>query len=211
MSQQPLGKLAVRRRTGLEPFQVAGAGLGFDVHSFWAWAFSDLVGNTTRGVLAEYLIARVLGLAQDDTRDAWAPVDLVARSGVKIQVKSAAFVQSWHQEAHSDVLFKVRRTRSWDSNTNRVGAEPERLADVYVFALLAHLDKATIDPLNVKQWEFYVLPAAVLNERKRSQHSITLRSLKALTKMVRYEELPTAIEAASKWPAGGPAEASKSA
>jgi hypothetical protein len=37
-----------------------------------------------------------------------------------------------------------------------------------------------MDPLNLDQWEFYVLPTAVLDARGRSQHSITLPSLKAL-------------------------------
>ncbi len=52
----------------------------------------------------------------------------------------------------------------------KTGAEPlhnnverKRQADVYVFALLSHRDKATLDPLNVAQWEFYILPAAVLD------------------------------------------------
>jgi hypothetical protein len=55
-----------------------------------------------------------------------------------------------------------------------------RQADVYVFALLAHQDKTTIDPLNVSQWRFYVLPTSALDARTRSQHSIMLKSLCAL-------------------------------
>jgi hypothetical protein len=51
---------------------------------------------------------------------------------------------------------------------------------VYVFAVLTHKDKGTIDPLDVRQWEFYVLPSSALNDRKRSQHSITLKSLTEL-------------------------------
>ena len=57
----------------------------------------------------------------------------------------------------------------------------KRHADVYVFALLAHTDKLTVDPLNINQWEFYVLPTTALDERKRSQHSITLKSLEDLS------------------------------
>ena len=71
-------------------------------------------------------------------------------------------------------------TLKWDPETNRQTGEPHRAADVYVFCLLAHKDQATLDPLNLDQWEFYVLPTVILNERKRSQHSITLPSLKKL-------------------------------
>jgi hypothetical protein len=51
---------------------------------------------------------------------------------------------------------------------------------VYVFALLAHHHQATLDPLDVAQWEFFVVPTDTLDRRERSQHSITLNSLRAL-------------------------------
>jgi hypothetical protein len=41
----------------------------------------------------------------------------------------------------------------------------------------AQTDKATIDPLDVSQWRFYILPTSVLSARTRSQHSIALRTL----------------------------------
>ena len=46
--------------------------------------------------------------------------------------------------------------------------------------LLAHQERATLTPLELSHWEFYVLPTTVLDARERSQHSITLSSLKAL-------------------------------
>ena len=55
-----------------------------------------------------------------------------------------------------------------------------RHADVYVFALLAHQDKASVDPLDLAQWKFYVLPTSTLDSRNRSQYSITLKSLSTL-------------------------------
>jgi hypothetical protein len=68
-----------------------------------------------------------------------------------------------------------------------------------VFALLAHVGQATLDPLNVAQWEFYVLPTAALDQRERSQHSITLPSLRTLVgKPVQYSELRGAVEEAAR-------------
>ena len=75
--------------------------------------------------------------------------------------------------------------------------EPTRSADVYVFALLTHRDQGSIDPLDLGQWEFYVLPRTVLDQRQRSQHSITLPSLKNLCEPVAYAELGGAVEAAA--------------
>lgn len=35
---------------------------------FYAWAYGDLLANTTRGVLAEYIVATALGLPCDTKR-----------------------------------------------------------------------------------------------------------------------------------------------
>jgi len=65
---------------------------------------------------------------------------------------------------------------------------------VYVFCLLHHEDKQTVQPLNLDQWEFYVLATEQLNKYARSQHSITLNSLKRLTTSVDYENLDYEIK-----------------
>jgi hypothetical protein len=67
-----------------------------------------------------------------------------------------------------------------------------------VFALLAHAEQETLDPLDLTQWEFYVLPTRVLDERTRSQHSIALTSLRSLTGgAVAFDRLRAAIEGAA--------------
>ncbi|MDO8749663.1 MAG: hypothetical protein Q7K03_00735 [Dehalococcoidia bacterium] len=195
---EALGPLPVMRKTGKEPFHVNGQDLGFDLLSFWQWAASDLVSNVTRGRLAEYVVACALGLATDNVREEWAAFDLRTPSGIKIEVKSAAYVQSWYQAKRSAIMFVVPKTRAWDAATNTQSREAQRQADVYVFALLAHVDKSTIDPLNINQWQFYVLPTTMLDARTRSQHSITLNSLEQLCGgAVYYGELSKAIEKAA--------------
>ncbi|HAK96025.1 MAG TPA: hypothetical protein DCM87_13795 [Planctomycetes bacterium] len=146
---------------------------------FWAWSTSDLLDNTARGVLAEFLVGLAVGAPLDGVREEWAPFDLEA-DGIKIEVKSAAYVQRWTQRKLSSIVFRVPKTLPWDADAGTSGTEPGRQADVYVFALLGHRDKSTIDPLNVAQWEFYALSRKTLDERRRSQHSITLRSLRSL-------------------------------
>ena len=42
--------------TGNEEFTLHGAGSGITVSDFWSWAYSDLLNNTYRGVLAEFLV-----------------------------------------------------------------------------------------------------------------------------------------------------------
>lgn len=172
-----LGRLTVRVKTGEEQFMLGDTPAKFDLMSFWQWSTSDLVANSIRGVLAEYLVAKSLELDVDKPRDPWAKFDLTTKDGLKIEVKSAAALQSWHQTRLSDLSFGYRKTLGWDGDTNTLASEEARHADVYVFALLAHTHKPTVDPMQLEQWKFYVVVTAALDARVRSQHSITIRSL----------------------------------
>jgi hypothetical protein len=177
----PFPRILQTPRSGDERLHLAGGNLDISVLDFWRWSASDLLSNATRGVFAEFIVAAALEIPFDTVRDEWGAFDLLTPEGVKVEVKSAAYIQSWHQVKESIISFRVPATRAWDADTNRQALESKRQADVYVFALLAHREQESIDPLNLDQWHFYVLPTSLLNSRTRSQHSITLRSLDSLT------------------------------
>lgn len=191
-----LPRLEALPRTGHEPIHDNGAPIGPRLADFWRWSASDLTSNIVRGVFAEFLVAHALGIATGGVRDSWAAFDLLTPDGIRVEVKSAAYVQSWWQRRLSPISFSVRRTRAWSQATG-LAADAVRRADVYVFALLAHRDKATIEPLNVEQWRFFVVPTAVLDARTRSQHSITLASLRRIAPELRLAEMADAVTAAS--------------
>lgn len=191
-----LEHITVTPKIGNEQFHTGGNSLGFVLEDFWSWSVSDLVSNATRGRLAEFIVAKALAISTQMVRDEWGAFDLMTPAGLKIEVKSAAYIQSWTQRDFSTIQFLTRKTSGWDPETNESGAS-RRQADVYVFALLAHKDKQTIDPLDVRQWQFYVLPTRLLDERERSQHSITLNSLEELSgSAVDYFHLADAVQQA---------------
>ena len=192
---QDLGRLSVEPKTGQEEFHADGEGLGSNLLSFWRWSTSDLVSNVTRGTLAEFIVAQALGISTDGVRNEWDAYDLETEDGIKIEVKSAAYLQSWHQERLSSIIFRVPKTKSWDPDSNRLENEAKRPADIYVFAVLAHRDKPTVDPLNVNQWHFYVLPTRILDGRTRSQHSITLKTPERLSNCsVSFQGLQSTVQ-----------------
>lgn len=192
-----LGALRAPRRTGAEPFHRGGEPLGFELADFWAWSVSDLVSNTTRGRLAEYIVARALGISTAGVRAEWDPFDLETPSGIRIEVKSAAYLQTWYQPRLSSIAFSAPATRAWDAETNVWSTEVKRQADVYVFALLLHQDKATLDPLDVAQWQFFVLPTTVLDAHLPGQRSIGIARVQGLCKdCVGFGELAAAVEQA---------------
>jgi hypothetical protein len=186
--------LLLTRKNGAEPLRGDGAPGDATVTDFWRWAMSDLIGNTARGVLAEYIVARALGLTSG-ARIEWDAYDLKTPGGVKIEVKSAAYLQSWYQKKLSRIVFSIRPARAWDATTNELDSLARRQADIYVFCLLKHKDKATIDPLDLDQWEFYVVRTADLNARYGAQRGLALSSLLTLApRRATYKELAACVE-----------------
>ncbi len=171
---------------GGEQFHANNGNLGFSIKDFWIWSASDLMNNVTRGHLAEFIVAKAIGAAEG-VRNEWATYDLTTPNGTKVEVKSAAYLQSWLQDDYSTIQFSIRKTKALDWEKGGYRGKPKRHADVYVFALLAYKnenvikDKETVNPLELNQWEFFVVPTSALNKYPRSEVSITLNSLKTLS------------------------------
>jgi hypothetical protein len=174
-------KLHPTRKTGAEPFTAGETPLGFSVLDFWKWSSSNMVANALRGHVAEFLVARALG-AGGEVRNEWDSYDLVTKSHLRVEVKSAAYLQSWAQRRESSISFDIRETLAWDADTNTFAPESARCrqADLYVFALLAHREKASLNPLDVTQWKFHLLESVVLNQNVRKQRRISLKRLMEL-------------------------------
>ena len=172
-----LKAIDVRPKNGAEKFHRNGLEEKFSVLDFWSWSTSDLAINITRGIVAEFIVAKALD-AKEQVRIEWSPFDITTREGVTVEVKSAAYFQSWDQEKLSTIQFNYERATPLDEKNGGYHGEVRWAAQVYVFALLAEKeDKSKVDPLNLEQWKFYVVPTKSLENRKRSQQSITLHSL----------------------------------
>ena len=113
-------------------------------------------------------------------RTEWGLYDLRTPSGIKVEVKNAAYIQWWHQERFSRISFDIAPKHGCDPSTNKLDPHRQRYAEVYVFCLLAHKDQATVDPLDVDQWRFFVLATSVLDTRCAKQQTIGLASLQKL-------------------------------
>jgi hypothetical protein len=164
------------------------------VLDFWRWAFSDLQTNVVRGILAEYLVAQALG-DPSPVRRAWDDFDVTSRGGIRVEVKSAAYLQSWRQRALSKITFTGLRGASWSDETGRSETRTLR-ADVFVFAVHTCTTHADYDPLNIAQWEFRVLSRSTLEAL--GSRSIGLGTLTATGALpVNLADLPAAVEAAA--------------
>ena len=68
---------------------------GLTLGDFWSWAYS-VFSNLNRSVFAEFIVGSALGII-GLPRVEWRAYDFLY-CGKKIEVKSAAYVQSWEQK-----------------------------------------------------------------------------------------------------------------
>jgi hypothetical protein len=172
-----LSATSPKQLTGNEFFQNGPENLNISLLAFWQWGFSDITNNTTRGILAEFIVAHALE-CKTQVRETWDSYDLITPQGVKVEVKSASYLQSWYQKKLSTIQFKCPKTIAWDAQTNTYQSEKERQADIYIFAVFTHKVKSSLNPLDVSQSEFYVITTQRLNEIALNQKTITLNKLR---------------------------------
>ena len=139
-------EIEVVRKTGEEKLYVNGDPLPHDLLSFWQWSASDLVCNAMRGILAEYIVASAVGMVSGN-RTEWDAYDVETNEGIKVEVKSGAYIQSWSQKKLSTIQFGIRPTQGWDSGNGAYSNVVERQSDVYVFCVLAAIPVMPESPI----------------------------------------------------------------
>ncbi|UOE45426.1 hypothetical protein [Agromyces larvae] len=165
-------------------------GLNAQVIDFWRYAAPDLRTNTVRALLAEFLVARALGMRA--TRVEWDDVDL-RWEDLAIVVKSAAFLQAWDQRQLARIVFTGLRGQSWHPRTGYSGVATHR-GDVYVFAVQTSTSHEAYDPLDLRPWRFWVLPKRTLEDLGAS--SISLTAIRELVDPVALDGLRDAVRRA---------------
>jgi hypothetical protein len=181
-------------KIGTESLTHQQKNVGYTLLEFWQWSASDILTNTTRGRFAEFIVGTAVRFNPKELRNEWDAFDIKTLSGIKIEIKSAAYIQSWGQRDYSKISFSIRKTRHGKATSGRGRGEAKRHADIYVFCLLKTKEAANIDPLKLEQWDFFVLPTYKIDNNIRSQNAISLNSLQRLAKAISYGELKTKID-----------------
>lgn len=182
--------------TGTEPFTCSGNPLNLMLLDFWKWSESDLLNSLTRTRLAEFIVATALGAHAEGPRDERSSLALVTPEGVEVRVKSGSFLKSFHQRDLSKVVF-IPQVRPPYAHMGSGHHAIDR-AQVYVFALLDHVERATVDPLDLDQWRFFVPPTSKLETLvTEQQHALSVPTLDELSAgSVAYEDLRAAVQKA---------------
>jgi hypothetical protein len=173
-----LNEIKTHAKKSTERFIFDNTSLDFTLSDFWSWSLSDLVENRNRGILAEFIVKQALNI-ESPTRLEWDAFDLETNDGIKIEIKSSAYIQAWKQNKLSHISFGIAPTREL-LDDNNYSKELKRQADIYIFCLLHHKDQNTINPMNLNQWTFYLVKTATLDEAIQLQKSISLSTIKML-------------------------------
>jgi hypothetical protein len=176
--------------SGNEPFR----GIDASVADFWRFAMSDLRTNNVRGYLAEFLVARAVG--SQAARVEWDPWDVTAPDGTRIEVKSSGFLQAWPQRRISRPSFQVAAAYGWDAASGASSLDQSFNADVYVFCLHTATSHDEYDPLEMKQWRFYVANRPLIEARGGARMGLTTLA-RLCGEPVTYGDLASSIASAS--------------
>lgn len=177
---------------GTEPFEFAGSPLPATVKDFWAWAMSRLIADGPRGDLAEFIVNTALGMDMSEPKRGWGECDIVYPYGdklIRIEIKCSTFLQAWDRPTLSKPVFSISKTYPCDIGEYEGGYRYvgrgnnpglERRSDIYVFCLYAETERAKAWPLNLDQWQFYIVPTKTINERLDDQRKISLQGLEKI-------------------------------
>lgn len=145
--------------------------LDYEIGDFWKWYASNLLHGPLRGALAEYIVAKALGIECDE-RNIFAPADL-CYDGHQLEVKSTAYLQQ-KQDLH------LTKRLSFDIGEHRHNGETKRHSDFYIFCLYHCKDLQNHNVMQMKDWTFYILPTPQINEELGTKRSLSFRALDAL-------------------------------
>lgn len=182
-----------------------GEYMPFTMLNFWQWAYSNLIHNMLRGTFADFVVKCALDTGGIITRseigtglepyDLEGPIIPSTGKTSRIEVKSAAFVQTWDIKHPDRANFSIAPATLPDETGDFVKGTPrQRNNDVYVFTLYTAKDKRC-NILDLSWWEFYVLPTYKIEGDKdlRTQKTISLKRVREICQVQSFNTLCSAI------------------
>ena len=165
-----------------------GGPLPETVKDFWAWSMSRLMADGPRGDLAEFIVNTALGMDTTIPKRGWGECDIVYRD-IRIEIKCSTYLQAWERPNLSKPVFSISKTYpcdigEYDGGYRYVGRgdnpDLRRRSDIYVFCLFAATDRKTAEPMDLSQWEFYIVRTDIIDRRLGNQRKISMPGLEKL-------------------------------
>lgn len=179
--------------TGNEKFELDGNMLDFNYFNFWQFQYSNVYN--LQEYIAEFLVAKALGLQESCNTEYWTLYDILYRD-TRIEVKQTSYYHPWNEDG------KVSQQRTFGITKANSGYESddgenkfERQNDIYVFCLLNGNTKESSYPLNLNNWEFYVVSTSFINEHCGDNKTVSLGRIRNFGfKALRFDEIKAEVD-----------------
>ena len=177
---------------GLEKFTLNNKEVDFGILDFWKSKYSNIYNM--QEVIAEFIVEKALGIGKAQNTDYWTLYDILYRN-YRIEIKESSYYHSWNKggKVSTQRTFGITKANSNYENAD-LENRFERQNDIYVFCLNTGDTKETSNPMNLDNWEFYVIPTKVINEKCNNNKTINLGKIKKITNMIKYEKLKETID-----------------
>lgn len=179
---------------GNESFIFDGKELDYKFIDFWRFHFSNVYD--IQGRIAEFIVAKALGINESQNDQYWTLWDLTYR-GVRIEVKETSYYHSFNKDGKisKQRIFGIPKANgSYDPEVSG-NTEFRRQSEVYIFCLNIGETKEDSYPLNLNNWEFYIVPTKVLDEKCGNNKTISLGRIRSLGfSAVRYSDIKSVMD-----------------
>ena len=179
---------------GNEEFLFDGKAVGFDFLDFWKFHYSNVYDLQDR--IAEFIVSKALGINKAQNDQYWTLWDVSYRDK-RIEVKETSYYHSFNQEGKvsKQRVFGITKANGSYDPVKSGNSEFCRQNDVYVFCLNTGDTKEASYPLNLNNWEFYIVPTSVINANCGSNKTISLGKIKSFGFCAkRYDEIKNEID-----------------
>ena len=179
---------------GNEQFIYQERALGFDMKDFWSFQYSNIY--ILHGEIAEFIVARALGVTDAQNSEYWTLWDVSYREK-RIEVKASGCYHLWNNNDNisSSRVFSIAKANGAYDYEKSGNKEFKRQNDIYVFCLNKGKTAEESYPLNLDNWEFYVVPTTFLDEHCGNQKTISLGRIQHFGfEAIGYDKLRGAID-----------------
>ena len=176
---------------GNEHFTKKGEATELTILEFWRWHFSEIFDLQSK--IAEYIVGKALGLTEAQNVGEWTLFDMMYR-GKRIEIKETSYYHAWQTD--EEPKSKQRSfgiTKAYD-NYKAENSPLRRQNDIYIFCLNTGETREASNPLELNNWQFYVLSTDVINRKCGDAKTISLSRVEKLAKKVSYSELKGEVD-----------------
>ena len=178
MAKMTFNRTPVPLQDPERPFTDGGKPIGLTALDYWRFQFSNFWDAQEE--IAEFLVAKALGLSLPYNKNGWTPFDILYKNK-RVEIKATSYFHSWRGDGkvskHRE--FSIAKAHGQHDEYTKVA---ERKNDVYVFCLNTGESFLDSDPFEMRNWEFYVVSTSVINALFGNREKLSLEHVRELTK-----------------------------